>query len=154
MKFLNENKGIIISFIIGVIIASSITVYAYSYIASDIKYTDDKSVADALNDLYNRLYIESEITGKGKYWNKGTKTITGGDTVNIEVGFEPSYIIFTRASDKCDIVYNSTISTTKQYIRGTENNLNRGDTGIVSIGTIVSFTSIGNTATWYWMAVK
>ena len=59
MKFLKEKKGIIISFIIGVIIASSITVYAYSYFASDISYkkpgTDTTiSVETALNELYNK----------------------------------------------------------------------------------------------------
>ena len=58
MKFLKEKKGIIISFIIGVIIASSITVYAYSYFASDIGYaregTNIKNVAEALNDLYGK----------------------------------------------------------------------------------------------------
>ena len=55
MKFLKEKRGIIISFIIGVIIASSITVYAYSYFASDITYTKGSKnikVSDALDELY------------------------------------------------------------------------------------------------------
>lgn len=53
MKFLKEKKGIIISFIIGVILASGISVYAaYKYSAIDVKYTDEKSVSGALDDLY------------------------------------------------------------------------------------------------------
>ena len=60
MKFLKEKKGIIISFLIGVILASSITVYATSYFANDIKYIKKEengtgteiSVEQALNELY------------------------------------------------------------------------------------------------------
>ena len=54
MRFLKEKKGIIISFIIGVILASSITVYATGYLVSQISYKDDKNVAEALDDLYNK----------------------------------------------------------------------------------------------------
>ena len=54
MNFFKNNYKIIIGFIVGVILASSITVYAYNYLASDIKYTNNKTVADALNDLYNK----------------------------------------------------------------------------------------------------
>ena len=58
MKFIKNNFKIIIGFIVGVILASSITVYAYSYYAKDISYTKpgtttEISVETALNDLYN-----------------------------------------------------------------------------------------------------
>jgi len=66
MKVLKEKKGIIISFIIGVIIASSITVYATSYFAKDITYKEGKSVEDALNDLYKGLN-DYEILETGNF---------------------------------------------------------------------------------------
>ena len=52
MKFLKNNFKVIVGFIIGVILASSIAVYAYSYFASDVKYTDTKTVEQALDELY------------------------------------------------------------------------------------------------------
>ena len=52
MKKLKQKKGIIISFIVGVILASCITVYATSYFAKDVMYKDGKSVEQALNELY------------------------------------------------------------------------------------------------------
>ena len=50
-----NKKGIIISFILGVILASSITIYATNYFANQVTYKDGKTVEYALNDLYNRL---------------------------------------------------------------------------------------------------
>lgn len=51
------NVKIIIAFIIGVILASGITVYATSYFAKDISYTrqgtEVSNVQEALNDLYS-----------------------------------------------------------------------------------------------------
>ena len=52
-------KEVIIAFIIGIILASSIAVYAYSYFASDISYTRPGTetainVEQALNDLYSK----------------------------------------------------------------------------------------------------
>ncbi|MBP3255044.1 MAG: hypothetical protein J6M60_00930 [Clostridia bacterium] len=44
---------IILAFLIGAIIASSITVYA-ALTAREIPYTENKSVADALNELYSK----------------------------------------------------------------------------------------------------
>ena len=60
MRILKEKKGIIISFIIGVIIASSITVCATSYLANQVSYTklnetSQITVEDALNDLYAKV---------------------------------------------------------------------------------------------------
>ena len=66
MKFLKNNLKVIIGFIVGVVLASSITVYAYSYFAKDISYTKPGtntpiSVETALNDLYNKTNT-NEIT--------------------------------------------------------------------------------------------
>ena len=80
MKKIKQMKGIIISFIIGVIIASSIAVYATNYFAKDITYKDNKSVADALNELYdikNSNYvikdgkISSNVGNLGTYIDRG-----------------------------------------------------------------------------------
>jgi len=59
MNFFNKNIKGIIGFIVGVILASGITVYAYSYYAKDISYTKPGtnapiSVEVALNELYSK----------------------------------------------------------------------------------------------------
>ena len=62
-------KEVIIAFIIGIILASSIAVYAYSYAAKDIGYTKPGentpiSVETALNDLYEKHNNISEYDNK------------------------------------------------------------------------------------------
>lgn len=52
MNFIKKNVKLIIGFIIGVILASTITVYATSYLAKDIIYKNEKNVEEALNELY------------------------------------------------------------------------------------------------------
>ena len=81
MKKLKQTKGIIISFIIGVILASSIAVYAYSYYAKDIGYTKpgtntEISVEAALNELYS--------SEEFKTYNMLDKTIITGDGYNLK----------------------------------------------------------------------
>ena len=61
MKFLKNNLKLIIGLMVGAILASTITVYAYSYFAKDISYTKPGtntaiSVETALNELYNLGY--------------------------------------------------------------------------------------------------
>ena len=63
-------KEVIIAFIVGIILASSIAVYAYSYAAKDIGYTKPGEntpidVETALNDLYSK----SNKTHKYTYTN-------------------------------------------------------------------------------------
>ena len=54
MKILKKNYKLIIGIILGLII-SGISVYAaYDYYANEISYTNEKTVAQALNDLYTR----------------------------------------------------------------------------------------------------
>lgn len=65
MKFFKRNVRTIIGFLVGVILASSITVYAYSYLASEVSYSKPGtnatiSVSDALNDLYDKINIKQE----------------------------------------------------------------------------------------------
>lgn len=58
MNFTRKYIGVVIGFLIGVILASSITVYAYNYFANDIGYTrsgtEITNVSQALNDLYTK----------------------------------------------------------------------------------------------------
>lgn len=78
-------KDIIVAFIIGLIVASSITVYATNIIANQIAYTREgtqiNNVEQALNDLYNKQLVfddsdnvimanDVELTGlqPGKYY--------------------------------------------------------------------------------------
>lgn len=71
MKFINKNLKVIIGFIVGVILASGITVYAYSYASKDISYTKkledgtetEISVEEALNELYD-IKTSNSILGK------------------------------------------------------------------------------------------
>ena len=65
MKFLKNNLKVIIAFIVGIILASSITVYAYSYAAKDVSYTKPGEnapidVERALNDLYANKNLATE----------------------------------------------------------------------------------------------
>lgn len=76
MKFLKRNMKIIIGFILGVFLASSMTVYAYSFLAKDVKYTkkdgNEINVETALNELYLNsefktydMISKTTITGEG-----------------------------------------------------------------------------------------
>ena len=78
MKFLKDNVKVIIGFIVGVILAGGIVYAATS--ASQVTYTTNKNaqistVAEALNDLYNRASksTPTEITVVyGSYENTGS----------------------------------------------------------------------------------
>ena len=65
MKFLKRNIKWIIAIIVGIVIASGISVYATSqYLASQVSYTTDENekienVADALDDLYRKSNEET-----------------------------------------------------------------------------------------------
>ena len=100
-------RDAIIAFMIGIVIASSIAVYAVAINANQVAYTNNKKVSDALNELYTQvpngtktiteksnsidvskfqyadttgLYTLSELqeqTGKGIYWNSGNFKMGG-----------------------------------------------------------------------------
>ena len=97
MKYLRNNLKVIIGFIIGVVLASSITVYAYNYLAKDISYiregTNIKNVAEALNDLYNKSnsYFAS---GLGNFDNNGSMLIS-------ELEFRPQIVfVYTERTNE------------------------------------------------------
>ena len=62
MKMINNNKKLIIGFLFGIILASTLSVCAYSYLAENIGYTKDgteiTNVKQALNDLYSKTNKE------------------------------------------------------------------------------------------------
>ena len=65
-------KEVVIAFIVGIIFASSIAVYASTINASNVDYKNGKTVEYALNDLYGKL-------------PKGSTTITSnGENINIK----------------------------------------------------------------------
>lgn len=82
MKFFNNNLKFIIGFIVGVILAGGIVYAAVS--ANQIIYTTDKNaniktVADALNDLYNRNLIDLNNEPETIF---GIHTTSGAGTKN------------------------------------------------------------------------
>lgn len=93
MNFLKKNVKLFLGFIIGLILASGVAVYAYSYYAKDISYTKpgantEINVEVALNDLYSKLdsmeyqklnYIENDGT---QYIDTGVK-IKGNSVVKM-----------------------------------------------------------------------
>ena len=100
MNLLKENKKLIIGIIIGIIIASGITIYA-TINANAVDYTNNKKVSDALNELYqltNGGQAETQI-------NYGEFTTTTATHVN--VGFRPNKvaIVVPYNRDACYVQY-------------------------------------------------
>ena len=153
-------KEVIISFIVGIILASSIAVYAAAINAKDVDYTKPGtttaiSVETALNELYSK-----KSTTKGTEWNCGTLLAVKGDN-NIDVGFVPSRIVFTLSTDGTTCVYNSDKSTTQTYTCHASaiatfplNSDSTSSSHIKSIGTTTVFKGYADGATGYWFAVK
>jgi hypothetical protein len=86
-------KEVIIAFIIGIILASSIAVYAYSYAAKDVSYTKPGTdttidVETALNDLYSKFN-----TNQGVICAKGSLTTTTNNIDKVKIDFKPEEII-------------------------------------------------------------
>ena len=122
MIFLKNNIRTIIGFIVGVILASSITVYAYNYIASDISYTKPGtetaiSVEEALNELYSKSNKTAQQVGT-LTTNKASYTFKNVKFINCKLAgcnFESSYIqnsTFSNNNIKNSILDNSNISNT------------------------------------------
>ena len=87
MKFIKNNFKVIISFIVGVILASSITVYATSYFAKDISYSKDGTEINNVQDALNDLYLKSQISDNCKYFEFEHKS---NSQFNYDFGFVPS----------------------------------------------------------------
>ena len=77
-------KEVIIAFIIGIILASSIAVYAYSYAAKDVSYTKpgtttEINVETALNDLYNKKNNATLL------WTNSNLSSFSGETIDLDL---------------------------------------------------------------------
>ena len=98
------NVKIIIAFMIGVILASSITVYAATYYAKDISYTrqgtEVSNVQEALNDLYTN---QKKLENKKTILKLGTLTLSSSDTdFPISATSIPNYQNLTKDNFICD----------------------------------------------------
>ena len=95
MRFLKEKKEIIISFIIGVIIASGVTVYATGYLASQVTYKDAKTVEQALNELYEGLEgpLEYQSFNSNGFVSRSSAGTYATKTISIPEGKKRLYII-------------------------------------------------------------
>ena len=99
MNFIKNNIKPIITFILGVVLASGIAVYA-SINANTVDYTNNKKVSDALNELYNK--------SSNYILPSGTQNITSNGT----------YDISSKASVNVNVNSNSTISKTLLWSNG------------------------------------
>ena len=135
MKFIKSNLKLIIGFIVGIILASGITVYAYSYFASDVGYTTNKNgqvqtVADALNDLYGKINNSQTVSGTGVIDNRiatdnGMPLISSGASTNFMIlilsSSNPTFIIYDSSIDSTHFWqgYQYTNSVNKYALNGT-----------------------------------
>lgn len=113
-------KEVIVAFIVGIILASSIAVYAYSYYASDVSYTKPGtetaiSVETALNDLYSKSnktpqQVTTITTYGGSYTFQNDGYITG--TIKSSYNVAAAAIYFNTndhdslAGSVCTVPYN------------------------------------------------
>lgn len=101
MKLIKNNFKIIIAFIIGSILSSGI-VYAVTS-ASQITYTTTKNaeietVADALNDLYNKSYNTTLV------WTNSNPTSNfPAQTINLDLG-KYNYVLIESKRSKNDVL--------------------------------------------------
>ena len=80
MNFIRKNIKLLIGIIIGLVIASTIVVYA-AINANTVDYKNNQKVSDALNELYTKVPSGSQdITANGTY------NIANKASVNVSVG--------------------------------------------------------------------
>lgn len=146
-------KEVIIAFIIGIILASSIAVYAATINAKDVDYKDGKTVEYALNELYR-------IGTENKKQNSGTfSSVVGVNEINI--GFVPSKIVFTKGNG-VTCCYNSEISNSNTYTCNSTGvhtySLNSDSTDanakILSVGVTTKLYASSANESWYWFAIE
>ncbi|MBR1416348.1 MAG: hypothetical protein IJ572_00830 [Bacilli bacterium] len=85
-------KSRLLFFILGAVIFSTVSVFAYSILATNVGFTPTEStwnvdnVSDALNNLYNEVHDMK----KGTF--EFVDTDTYHPTYTIDVGFKPSFV--------------------------------------------------------------
>lgn len=97
-------KEVIIAFIVGIILASSIAVYAYSYAAKDVSYTKPGtntaiSVETALNDLYENKNATLLWT------NSSPNSNFNAQTLPLDLSNYKYVVIIAKASTTEDYLY-------------------------------------------------
>ena len=155
MNFIKKNYKLIIGIIIGAILISGISVYATGqYLASQVTY-NNTNVANALNDLYNKIKDINEtdsistdiLSGKKAYTKNGlitgTKSIDcisgtyskpANTYISIDIGFTPTkYILQWELADGTIITtfYDSSISNS--IYKTDTNNINEDFTQVFGI---------------------
>ena len=92
MKFINRNIKKIIGLIIIIVMTSGISVFAaYKYFANEVKYTNDKSVAQALDELYANKNNTEELNALKNLLSK--TNATEDDIVNGKVAYSNGNLI-------------------------------------------------------------
>lgn len=92
MKFINRNIKKIIILIIIIVMTSGISVFAtYKYFANEVKYTNDKSVAQALDELYANKNNTEELNALKSLLSK--TNATEADIVNGKVAYSNGNLI-------------------------------------------------------------
>ena len=120
-------KEVIIAFIVGIILASSIAVYAYSYAAKDISYTKPGtdtaiSVETALNDLYSKSnktpqQVATLTTQGASYTFQNDGYITGTAAGEGDSNSLPWYAATLSLNDETIIIANEgTIRPVSVYV--------------------------------------
>ncbi|MBP3255124.1 MAG: hypothetical protein J6M60_01335 [Clostridia bacterium] len=142
MNFIKENFKFIIGFILGIFLASSATVYAYSYLAENIGYTKTNqdgsktniNVQSAINELYTM-----QKNNKVEVVETGTYT---SDTVSTEQYIQQIVNLQNTYTEDDDVNFIITNIETTGFITPYVDLLNSGNSGICQ-------KVIGNTAKFY-----
>lgn len=94
MKILNSKFKLFIGMLIGIIIGSSITVYATGILAKDITYkkgNEEISVETALNELYSKKELDINVNEEVIYqYNDGNKN---NQDIEISPELEGKYLL-------------------------------------------------------------
>ena len=126
MKFLKNNLKAIITFLIGVILSGGI-VYAATANAKDVTYTTNKNgqvqtVADALNDLYNKSF--NDVTSILNITNNNVSVEQDqaiDNTVSKIYTATEDELIIVCVSETGDSRYTNSITTTGTIISDSNN---------------------------------
>lgn len=96
MKLLKNNYKLIIGIIIGILLIGGISVYASTYLASQITYKNGKSVESALNELYEKNNFDLLWT------NDNPTTNFAAQTLSLDLSNYNYVIVVTRTSTSED----------------------------------------------------
>ena len=143
MELVKKKYKLILLIIVGIIIVSGISVYATTYLASNITYkrqgTNVNTVSEALNDLYS-------ISGNLEHVVTGSFISKSNDDCSVELDFTPSKIFFVWGND-------SGSADGYDNINGFINRRNK-NSYIKSVGNTTVYHTYTGGYTIYWTAIK